>query len=423
MTARRSWTGGLKLFRDFRLLVYLFIGFRLMLVMVYQPILSDGLERGISAGGDLSYYHALSETSDEGRLPFRDYWMEFPPVWPLMTVVVHQLTAASGEPNYTAFASLIGLIMLAFETGNLILLRRIGSHLYGQDTGLALAWIYAVLLAPVVFLWWTFEAIVAFALLLGIWWLITGRQDRSALAVLFGALTKFVPLVLLGAAWRFLNWRMALRFTVIAVGGFVLIYLVIIMSTGNMGAVSLVAQFNKSSYGTVWALIDGNFGTGVFGAVEAHFDVTNATTLIGNPPVIPSWLRLLPFAGFGLYVFLRTRRADSEAQVAFVTLTVLVFLLWAQGWSPQWLALIIPLVLLNFPDRNGVLAILLLSLMAFTEYPLLFIRTGDTGGVVSGSLRGPLVALIVGRTMILTAIVVALLRRLVSPIEKVFVHD
>ncbi len=404
--------GSLRLLRDFRLLVYLFVGFRLMLLIIYQPILLEETERGVSTGGDLSYYQALGALSEEGLLPFRDYWSEFPPIWPAMYVTVYQLTAVEGTGNYTAFAGIMGLIMLAFDTGNLVLVRLIGERLHGRDTGLALAWIYAVLLAPAVFLWWTFEAMVAFWLLLGVWWLLRRLDDRSAAAALLGGLVKFVPLILLGAVWRFRGWRSALRYTVITLGGFALVYLLLIAATGEMGAVSLAAQFGKSSYGTVWALIDGNFSTGIFGAVEARLDVANATMLTGNPAVIPSALRLIVFGGFGFYAFLQTRRRDDQGLVAFVMLTLLVFFLWAQGWSPQWLALIIPLALLNFPRRDGVLAILLLSLVTFTEYPLLFIRTGDTGGVITGGLVTPYVVLVLARTAILAGWTAVLLLRL-----------
>ena len=134
--------GSLSLLRDFRLLVYLFVAFRLTMLIVYQPMLIDGVERGVSAGGDLTYYQALGAFSDQGLLPFRDYWSEFPPIWPLVYTTVYQLTKSGAESNYSSFASVIGLIMLAFDTGNLILLRRIGERLHGRDVGLALAIFY-----------------------------------------------------------------------------------------------------------------------------------------------------------------------------------------------------------------------------------------------------------------------------------------
>ncbi len=399
---------------DFRLLLYLFVGLRLLLLVVYQPLVVEGVERGVTAGGDMAYFYALAQLSDDGLYPYRDYWSEFPPLWPWLYVGLYRLLAA-GEPSYTAFASVLGLILLAFDTGNLILLKRIGSRLHGRETGLALAWIYAALLAPAVFIWWNFEAIVVFALLLGLWWLLTGRDQRSALAVAAGGLAKFVPLILLPVVWRARPWRQALRYTLLSLGMFALVYAGLIAATGEMGALSLVVQFNKASYGTIWALLDGNYSTGVFGGPEVRTDATAALVLRGYPPAIPPLLRLAVFGGLGLVALLRARRTDDRGIVGLATLVLLLFFLWSQGWSAQWLALLIPLVLLCFPTRLGVLLLLLLSFMIFAEYPLLFIRTGNPYGLIAGALRPPFIALVIGRTAILAGLAMTLYAGLRRP--------
>jgi len=395
---------------DFRLLVILFISFRLMLLMVYQPILIQGVERGIGAGGDQSYYFDLAALSRQGLLPFRDWWSEFPPVWSFLTVLVYQLLGANA--NYTGYAMFMGLIMLVFDTGNLILLRKIGARLHGANTGLALAWIYAATLAPVVFLWWTFETIVAFFLLLGLWWLLSRRDVRSAVAVAIGALTKFTPALIVAALWRFRNWRAALRYTLIVAAVFLIVYIPLIAGQKDMALASLTSQFNKASYQTVWALLDGNYRTGIFGSALDHLDPANASTIRGNPSVIPGPLRLAAAGAVGLLVFARARRFDDKGLVAFVAITLLIFFLQAQGWSPQWLAQIIPLALLTFPTRTGVLIVVLLSLVTFAEYPFLFIRTGDTGGQITGGLVMPFVVLVLTRTAILVGLCLALYQRL-----------
>jgi hypothetical protein len=175
---------------------------------------------------------------------------------------------------------------------------------------------------------------------------------------------------------------------------------------------SLTAQSGKASYQTVWALLDGNYRTGNFGPVQERFDPANAGKLVGSPAVIPGVVRLGVAALIGAFVLWRTRRFDDRGLVAFVAITLLIFFLQSQGWSPQWLAQIIPLVLLCFPTRDGVTAVVLISLVTFAEYPFLFIRTGDTGGVITGNLMMPFVALVLARTAILIGICVALYKRL-----------
>jgi hypothetical protein len=277
---------------------------------------------------------------------------------------------------------------------------------------MALAWIYAILLAPMVFTFWNFEPLVAFFLLLSLWWLLTRQNARSALVVGIGALTKFTPALIIGAVWRFRERNQALRYTGILVAVFGVVYLLLFVQNSRMTLPSLTSQFNKASYQTVWALIDGNYHTGNFGPVEDRTDPDKANIIQGNPARIPGWLRLGIAAAAGIFVFVRTRRFDDRGLVAFVGITLLIFFLQAQGWSPQWLVQIIPLVLLCFPNRNGVLIVVMLSLVTFGEYPFLFIRTGDTGGEITGALVMPFVILVLARTALLIGICVSLYQKL-----------
>jgi hypothetical protein len=397
------------LLADFRLLVILFVAFRLLLLMVWQPLIVNEVERGVSAGGDFAYYFALASLTEDGLMPFRDWWHEFPPLTTYLFVAIYWL---GGAGNYSGFAMLFGMIMLAFDVGNLILLRRIATHLYNPNTGMSLVWIYALMLAPMVFLWWNFEPMVVFSLLLGLWWLLRGRDVPAAVAAGIGALTKFIPALLLGAVWRFRQRSKSLKYALILLGVFALVYGYFFVLNSEMTTPSLTAQFNKSSYQTVWALLDGNYITGNFGSVQSHLDPAAATVLQGNPAVIPGFVRLAAAGAIGLAIFLTTNRFDDRGFVAFVAVTVFIFFLQSQGWSVQWLGQIIPLMLLCFPTRNGVLILVLLSLTVFAEYPLLFIRTGDTGGVISGALVPPFTILVLARTAILVGMCVALYRKL-----------
>lgn len=396
---------------DFRLLVMLFIGFRLMMLMVYQPLVIENVERGVTAGGDYFTYFQIASLSSQVGMPFRDWWTEFPPVWAYTSLTLYQLQGGENAA-YPGFALILALIVLIADVGNLVLLRRIGIHLHGANMGMALAWVYALMLAPLVFTFWNFEPIVTFLLLLGLWWLLVGRDVRSAAAIALGALTKFTPALLLGAVWRFRPRLAAVRYTVIVIVLFALVYVPLFLQNAPMTLPSLTAQFNKASYQTVWALLDGNYRTGNFGPLEDRLDPALASVTYGNPARIPGVVRLAGAALIGLFVFARARRFDDKGLVAFVGITLLIFFLQAQGWSPQWLTQIIPFILLCFPTRDGVLIVLLLSLVTFAEYPFLFIRTGDSGGEITGSLVMPFAILVLARTGILVALCVALYRRL-----------
>src|SRR5262249_41071111 len=162
-------------------------------------------------------------------------------------VAIYQLQGGA-KANYTGFAMVVALLMLACEAGNLILIRKIGERLYGANTGMALAWIYALMLAPLVFTFWDFEPLVALLLLQALWWLLVKRDVRSAIAAGIGALTKFTPALIIGAVWRFHERNRVLRYTVILAAVFGVVYLLLFIQNSRMTLPSLTSQFNKASY-------------------------------------------------------------------------------------------------------------------------------------------------------------------------------
>ncbi|MBL8133765.1 MAG: hypothetical protein JNL42_18025 [Anaerolineae bacterium] len=414
MAQRSKYDIGIRaaqIFLDLRLLVLLFLAFRLLMVVVYTPLFQAGGERGVTAGGDFFTYYQLGALSREGLLPFRDWWSEFPPIPSYLNVTLFQLFGR----DYASFAMAFGFLMLVFDVGNLLMVRRIGSRLYSPDAGMALAWLYALLIAPAVMIWWNFEPMVAFFLLWALAALVDRQEKRAALAAWVGALVKFTPALVVGAVWRCRPTQTATRYSVMVIGGFALVYALLLAQNAAMTLPSLTAQFSKSSYQTVWALIDGNMTTGNFGPPQERLDPDAAARLVGRPAVFPGIVRTAIALAIGAVIFLTTRRRDDRGLVAFTALTLLVFFLQAQGWSPQWMAQIIPLLLLTMPNRSGILALVLLSVTVFVEYPFLFIRTGDTGGVISGALTMPYVILILARTAILVGFCVALYRDLRRP--------
>jgi hypothetical protein len=142
-----------------------------------------------------------------------------------------------------------------------------------------------------------------------------------------------------------------------------------------MTVASLQAQASKSSYETVWALIDGNYTTGNFGPLSDHFDAAKATQPINNPARIPAWLTFIPFALLGLFVLTRPRMLDVKPDVmVFTTLTFVIFFLWSSGWSPQWQTFLIPLLLLTLPEKRAVLFIVALGFVNFLEWPVMLSR-------------------------------------------------
>ncbi len=391
---------------DWGALLLLFVGLRLMLLITFQPEIFDGdFERGVTALGDFYTHYQIADTLP--GLPYRDYWVEFPPVWPFLVEGTYALTG-----NFTAFANLLYLLLLGVEVGNLGLVRALGERLHGA--GEALAWAYALFAAPLVMLGWNFESLVSFSLLSVLWASLprakgATRGPLMVLALAFGILTKYVPLLALPLVWKFAPRGVAWRVTA---GTGLVVGLVLgglLLWGGETARYSLTVQFDKPSYQTVWALLDGEYGTGSFPG--AAFRTQTGLDLSGQP-TIPGLVRLLPFAVLGAWLFWRPIPDTPEMRLAFLSVTLWLFMLWSQGWSPQWLVVLTPLMILNFPSRLGILLVLLLSFGALIEYPLLFRQSAGTTNIIQGTARLSFALLVMMRSVILVLISLAFIQRL-----------
>jgi hypothetical protein len=367
--------------RDFRTLLILFVGLRLV-VLIGRDI------GGLMHFGDFSTLYSLAEiTQETGRLPFVGYWSEYPPVFVWINLGLHRLLIVQrGLPDHTYYYALALLNVIA-DCGNLWLIYRLGERLYGPDHGPDVAWVYALLGMSLVLMTWTFEAVTEFFMLLGLWLLLEGKESRSAVAIAAGVLTKVMPGLLTPVVWRFRPPRRAAIYTAIIAALGVLAYLPFYVISPAFTLASLRSQLGKSSWQTVWALLDGNFGTGSFGPLLDRLDPARVDVMLSNPPLIPGWVTLVVFGALYVYLFTRPMRRTDRALVAFFGVTWCVFLLWARGWSPQWMAMVIPLMLLVFPSREGVLAVLLFGVINFLEWPVMLSRGITWGLYVTVPLR------------------------------------
>jgi hypothetical protein len=325
----------------------------------------------LSRYGDYNVLFRLAAFSDAGNLPFIHYWSEYPPLFPWLNVLIYQV---SGD-TFKNYVLLLSLVLLLFEVGVLMLLYRLSSDLYGRERALKVSWIYATLYVPVVIWLGTFEAISSCCLLGALWAISRAHTARSGLLIALGALTKWMPLVLLVVIWRIWGWRAALISTVV-------VGLVCLATLGGLYTLSpeftrasLQAQFAKSSWQTVWALVDGNVSnTGSFGPLVERFSVAAALTPLHNPSRVPAWLTLLPFVGLGLFAASRPVRSAGRHAPILTALLIVLFFLWSKGWSPQWQLILIPLLLLALPSERAVMFILVLGFVNLLEWPVILSR-------------------------------------------------
>jgi hypothetical protein len=187
-------------------------------------------------------------------------------------------------------------------------------------------------------------------------------------------MVKWFPLVFLAVATRCAaNWRQAAGYAAVVLLVCLLVLAPLYVLSPTYTAASLRTLGARSSWQTVWALLDGNRGTGVYDA--DRFDPAAASAPQGSPARIPTALATLLFGALYLLLWLRRpAEAGPRAVVQLTTFTLLIFFLWSRGWSPQWLALLTPFVLLSLPLPRAALYAIILTLINVVEWPLMLSR-------------------------------------------------
>jgi len=385
------------MFQNKASLVWLWLGLRVALLMALPA-------NALFEYGDFQHYYNLASWSLPGHCPAHvggcwpllDYWYEFPPVFPYLSLALFQLIGGGALPPFHAYAYGLALVMLLADFGSFWLVGRIAERLYSPAIAEAALWAYALMPAPLLLSGWTFDSLTTFWLLLAFWALLTKRDGWVAVAIGLGALTKIIPLLLLPVIWKVRPVRQSLLIGLGVVGVIGVGLAPFAWRAPQVLGASLAAQVSKSSYATVWAIFDGNLATaegqpitGNFGPDEEHFELARATLPVHQPSRFPSWLIVIVFGALYGAVWWPTTISDNDPYqtLALFGFTWAIFLLWSKGWSPQWQQMLVPLILLLHPGRPGVLLALALALICFLEWPVLLSRGLVWGYWISIPLR------------------------------------
>lgn len=344
------------------LLSLLFVRFTTLISLPFEALISYG---------DYRHFFELARLNVEGGgLPFIGHWVEFPPLFPYLSLGIERL--ANGKLH--SYVYLLALLMLVFDLGNLWVFSRLARRFVEPQRAQHMTWLYMVFLALPAFGWWTFEPMAVFFMLISLWLILERKPLGAGLMVGFGFLTKIFPALSLVVGWRFRRGRQVIWSTLSAGALVVMVLGALLIVNPGMASASLRSQLSKGSWETIWALIDGNSGTGVFGPLQNRVDPESALQPLGNPATIPHWIPTLVAGLILLWVFLRTRSSEDRSAFPFLLTVWCVVLVWSRGWSPQWVAYLIPLLLFCFSQIRTLVYAVILIMVALLEWPILLSR-------------------------------------------------
>ncbi|OQY48383.1 MAG: hypothetical protein B6242_02465 [Anaerolineaceae bacterium 4572_78] len=373
--------------REFLLLLILFMSFRFLTLLQLRP---GGFIRDWS---DFDTYLGIASLSDYGLYPFLNFWLEWPPpiAWLIVGCYKLSLLLPMWEDHRFWFITIIGFVFLIFEIGNFILIYLLAQKIIPQhDKRLTALWLYAGLFPPVYAMLGFFDGAALFFILLSLHLIISDKPYKAAVAGAIGFTVKLTPILTVGVATRYLADKCMkegqlfrkvalLKNIIIAWTKYICIFIItvfIIIAPFAMIAPEWLYAFvrvvtGRSSWETIWAIMEGYYG---FGQVAGNRLDPFETQFAIYPSSLPWDFISIGFAM--IYGFFFFRRADyncPRSLVAFMGMTITLFLLYSKGYSPQFVVYVLPFIILLFPNLIGVGYALALTILNLFEQPIFFV--------------------------------------------------
>jgi 4-amino-4-deoxy-L-arabinose transferase-like glycosyltransferase len=300
---------------------------------------------------DVHLYQGFATAVGAGRVPYRDFFMEYPP-GALAAFLPPQTIGSYYNPAFKALMALCGVGTLVLLV---VLLVRLGASRHHLAAAAALFALSPLALGPISLNTYdAFPALLTVAALLAL----VLRRELVALGLLGAAFTaKIYPVVLVPAALLFV-WRVrGPHRAVVATAAFVTVvaaavvpFLVVAphglaesfraqagrsLQLESLGAQALIAADHVGAY---TATVVHRSGRAISYDLEGGFPDALAT--------VSSLLQLAAVAGLTL-MYARGRGGARRLALAFAS-TVVGFLVFSRFVSPQYLVWIVPLVLVLY---------------------------------------------------------------------------
>ena len=359
----------------------------------------------ITPGIDYPFYLSLGRLSDLGFLPYRDYWLEYPPVFPWLALLAYRFVLLfppairylwEMDTLAPTFHVVLGSVMVVADLCGIALVGSICRQLWPRAEAERRTIVYACLFWPIVVAIGWYDTLPCTMLLLGLWLILRARAGAAGAVAGLGFMTKIFPALLVPIAIKFLPQR---RSQVRALVGAAVVTLVIALPMFLLGPTYFIASyrvvFNRSAWETVWALVDGYFSYGKVAPLGVRFDPSTANYVAfeSHVPTLPLTILFgLLYVGF----WLRPVRRTARNIVLFTGISMFGFLIYSKGHSPQFVVYALPFMVILLPWRRALGYTFALSIFNFIQWPLYHEWFNQVAWVLSIG--------VIGRTVILIAL-------------------
>lgn len=328
----------------------------------------------LTTGSDYWFYLGIGQLSNLGFYPYLHYWLEYPPVFPWLTVAIYRFALTFPPTIFSdfniTFHLLLGAVFVAADLATIALVYRIALRTGPRDEALRRMILYAALFWPVAVAFGWYDALPAAMLFAGLYLLLRGEGGWGGVAAGLGFMTKIFPILLVPVSVKFLpRWRDRVLTVLAAAAVTLAIAAPLVVISPTYFLASYRATFSRSAWETVWALLDGYYSYGKTAPLGVRFDPTTAG-YIAYQSRVPGLPIALFFVALYAVLWLRPVRRTARNLALFTALSALVFLLYSKGYSPQFIIYLLPFVVILLPWRRAVGYALALSGINILEWPI-----------------------------------------------------
>ena len=266
-----------------------------------------------------------------------------------------------------------------------------------------------MLFFPVYALSTDFDAMPLFFMLLGLYLILADHAYGSGVAIGFGFCVKVTPIILMAVAVRaFGSLREKIKHVAAAMIAIVALSIPFLFLSARLYLIPFRAGIGRSSWESIWAVLEGYFSYGEVGGDRFDHAVTDFTIHASTLPWV--WITV----AFGLiYLFFYIRPVDYQDKkkvLGFSMLTVALFMLYSKGYSPQFLMYLLPLIVLYCSPGRAIAYAVAFTVLNFLEQPVYFVVLPDQHAFFTG--------IVIFRTLLLIGLVIEGASSLLSQGER-----